>query len=204
MSNLNIDGLPHLTNALLVTSIYSAGNTLTYCASRNLYALALEGRAPKILKKCTKKGVPIFAIGVTMLFPFSRIPTTGKLFCRRLDLVHQPQHSWSGDQLHRDPHHVSNFLPRLQSSAGRQNGLPLSRMASAHGTWVALIAELIIITFFGYSSFTPWNAASFFQLYAMVILALILFLGWKFVSEDQTCCSRGGGSYLGATDCDCV
>lgn len=69
MKNLGIDGLPHLVNALLCTSIFSAGNTYTYCATRTLYGLALEGRAPKILRKCTKNGVPIFAFCVVMIFP---------------------------------------------------------------------------------------------------------------------------------------
>src|SRR4051794_1138437 len=57
MRHLGINGLPHLVNALLCTSIFSAGNTYTYCATRTLYGLALEGRAPKVLQKCTKSGV---------------------------------------------------------------------------------------------------------------------------------------------------
>merc|ERR1712000_599075 len=49
MRNLNVQVFPHIVNALLVTSIFSAGNTYTYCATRTLYGLALEGRAPKPL-----------------------------------------------------------------------------------------------------------------------------------------------------------
>jgi yeast amino acid transporter len=70
MTNLHVDVLPHITNALLVTSIFSAGNTYTYCATRSLYGLALEGRAPKFLRKCTRNGVPIFSFCVVMVFPF--------------------------------------------------------------------------------------------------------------------------------------
>lgn len=69
MSNLGIKGLPHVVNALLCTSIFSAGNTYTYCATRTLYGLALEGRAPAVLRYCTKNGVPIFAFMVVMVFP---------------------------------------------------------------------------------------------------------------------------------------
>lgn len=58
MSNLGVSGLPHLVNALLITSIFSAGNTYTYCATRTLYSLALEGRAPAILRKTLKNGEP--------------------------------------------------------------------------------------------------------------------------------------------------
>jgi len=69
MVNMGISGLPSLVNALLVTSIFSAGNTYTYCATRSLYGLALEGRAPKQLRHCTKSGVPIFCYAIVMIFP---------------------------------------------------------------------------------------------------------------------------------------
>lgn len=58
------------TNSLLLTSIFSAGNTYTYAAVRSLYGLALEGRAPKFLTYCTAKGVPIWCFCVVMCFPF--------------------------------------------------------------------------------------------------------------------------------------
>lgn len=53
----------------MLTSIFSAGNTYTYCAVRNLYGLSLEGRAPRFLRKCTKNGVPIYCFLVVMIFP---------------------------------------------------------------------------------------------------------------------------------------
>ncbi len=56
MQNLGIGVLPNIVNALMVTSIFSAGNTYTYCATRSLYGLALEGRAPKFLRYCTNGG----------------------------------------------------------------------------------------------------------------------------------------------------
>jgi yeast amino acid transporter len=69
MRNMGISGLPHFVNALLVTSIFSAGNTYTYCATRSLYGLALEGRAPKIFASCSKSGVPVYAFFIVMIFP---------------------------------------------------------------------------------------------------------------------------------------
>jgi amino acid transporter len=69
MQNLGVGGLPHLVNALMITSIFSAGNTYTYCATRTLYGLALEGRAPKFLQYCTRTGVPVFCFAFVMCFP---------------------------------------------------------------------------------------------------------------------------------------
>ncbi|UPL01988.1 hypothetical protein LCI18_012922 [Fusarium solani-melongenae] len=70
MQNLGVDVLPHIVNALLLTSIFSAGNTYTYAAIRSLYGLALEGHAPVFLTRCTSNGVPIWCVGIVMLFPF--------------------------------------------------------------------------------------------------------------------------------------
>jgi amino acid transporter len=61
--------MTNIVNALMVTSIFSAGNTYTYCATRSLYGLALEGRAPKVLRYCTKNGVPLYCFFVVMCFP---------------------------------------------------------------------------------------------------------------------------------------
>jgi amino acid transporter len=53
----------------MLTSIFSAGNTYTYAAVRTLYGLALEGRAPRFLAHCNRKGVPIYSFCVVMIFP---------------------------------------------------------------------------------------------------------------------------------------
>ena len=59
----------HTICSLLLTSIFSAGNTYTYCAIRTLYGLALEGRAPRVLTYTTRNGVSIYCFAVVMIFP---------------------------------------------------------------------------------------------------------------------------------------
>jgi yeast amino acid transporter len=46
----------------LTDSIHSV-----YCASRSLFGLALEGKAPKFLTKCLNNGVPIYSVVVVLL-----------------------------------------------------------------------------------------------------------------------------------------
>lgn len=67
MVRLRISVLPHIVNALVLTSALSAGNSYCYCASRSLYGMALEGKAPKFLTKCTKNGVPIYTVVAVLL-----------------------------------------------------------------------------------------------------------------------------------------
>lgn len=67
MNRLHISGLPHVVNALVLASAFSAGNSYVYCASRSLFGLALEGKAPRILTRTTRKGVPIYCVLVVLL-----------------------------------------------------------------------------------------------------------------------------------------
>lgn len=55
MHRLKIEVLPSIVTAALLTSITSAGNAYTFNASRSLHALALEGHAPKILRRVNKR-----------------------------------------------------------------------------------------------------------------------------------------------------
>ena len=66
MQRLRIGVFPHIVNALILTSIFSAGNGFVYCASRTLLGLALEGKAPRFLSRCTTGGVPIYCVGITL------------------------------------------------------------------------------------------------------------------------------------------
>lgn len=59
-----VNGLANLVNALVLTSAWSCGNAYVYSATRTLYALALNNKAPAIFKKCNKAGVPIMALAV--------------------------------------------------------------------------------------------------------------------------------------------
>ncbi|MBD7970681.1 amino acid permease [Paenibacillus gallinarum] len=52
-------------NAVILSSVLSAGNSGIYASSRVLFALAKEGKAPRIFSKLNGKGVPIYALLAT-------------------------------------------------------------------------------------------------------------------------------------------
>ena len=62
MTRAGIKVLPHIINAGVFSSAFSAGNSFLYCGSRVLYGLALRGQAPKIFTYCTKSGLPLAAV----------------------------------------------------------------------------------------------------------------------------------------------
>lgn len=62
-----INGLANLVNALVLSSAWSCGNAYVYAATRTLYALSLNGKAPQIFKKCLSNGVPINSLALVGL-----------------------------------------------------------------------------------------------------------------------------------------
>ncbi|WEW56028.1 amino acid transporter [Emydomyces testavorans] len=60
--------LPHILNACILIFVFSASNSDLYIATRTIYGLAKEGKAPRILARTDRKGVPIYALGLSSAF----------------------------------------------------------------------------------------------------------------------------------------
>jgi yeast amino acid transporter len=65
IENAKIKILPSIINTAILTSAFSAGNSLVYAASRILYGLACTGQAPGFLRICTKNGLPFWSVFIT-------------------------------------------------------------------------------------------------------------------------------------------
>ena len=70
ITRAGIKVLPHIINACIFTSAFSAGNSFLFSSSRVLYGLALRGQAPRFLTYCTKSGLPLAAVLCTGAFGF--------------------------------------------------------------------------------------------------------------------------------------
>jgi lysine-specific permease len=57
----------HIMNVIILLAVFSAGNSGTYASTRMLYSMALDGYAPKIFGRLTKRGVPVFALIGTII-----------------------------------------------------------------------------------------------------------------------------------------
>ncbi|WP_276830784.1 amino acid permease [Frischella perrara] len=56
-----------IMNAVVLTSVLSAGNSGLYASTRMLYALAKEGKAPKIFGRLSKSGIPTMSLIATTI-----------------------------------------------------------------------------------------------------------------------------------------
>ncbi|EFZ01534.1 amino acid permease family protein [Metarhizium robertsii] len=185
MKNMGIDVLPHIVNALMFTSIFSAGNTYTYCATRSLYGLALEGRAPAFLRKCWSNGVPIYCFCVVMCFPFLSFLQVGngsrKVVGWLVDLI-----TAGGiiDYLSMSVTFIFYYRACKAQGIDRKT-MPYYGRFQPYCAYIALFVQTLVVIFYGYTAFTPWSVESFFRNYTMQILAPILFFGWKFYKRTS-------------------
>lgn len=68
MVRLKVKVLPHLVNAAIATSIFSAGSAFFFNSARTLHGLALKGFGPAIFTRVNRNGVPYVTVAVTMAF----------------------------------------------------------------------------------------------------------------------------------------
>lgn len=186
MGNLGIGVLPHIVNALLCTSIFSAGNSYVYCASRTLYGLSLQGHAPKVLRTC-KNGVPVYCLAITMLFPLLSFMSVSKGSAKALTiLVDLITAGGIIDYIVMCITFLCYYAACKKQGVDRSK-LPYSGRFQPYSAWIALFFLTLIVFVYGYSVFLPgqFTAADFFTYYTMVIVAPILYFGWKLVKRTR-------------------
>ncbi|BAE56912.1 amino acid permease/ SLC12A domain-containing protein [Aspergillus flavus] len=185
MENLGVSVLPHIVNALIFTSIFSAGNTYTYCATRSLYSLAVEGRAPRILRYCNKSGVPVYCFCVVMLFPFLSFLQVGSGSAQAI--------TWfvnlvtGGGLINYFIMSVTfiNYYWACKAQGVDRKKMPYYGWFQPYGAYLAVTVHTLVIIFYGYSSFTPWSVSNFFSNYTMQLVAPCLFIFWKVVKRTR-------------------
>ncbi|KAE8380497.1 amino acid permease/ SLC12A domain-containing protein [Aspergillus bertholletiae] len=185
MENLGVSVLPHIVNALIFTSIFSAGNTYTYCATRSLYSLALEGRAPRVLRYCNKSGVPVYCFCVVMLFPFLSFLQVGSSSAQAI--------TWfvslvtGGGLINYFVMSITfiNYYRACKAQGVDRKKMPYYGYLQPYGAYLALSVHSLVLIFYGYSSFTPWSVSSFFSNYTMQLVAPCLFIFWKVFKKTR-------------------
>lgn len=181
MQNLGIGVLPHITNALMITSIFSAGNAYTYCAMRSLYGLALEGQAPKIFARCSRSGIPIWAFAVTMLFPLLSFLAVSSGTSEALTwFANLTEAAQLIDYMIMSLTYLF-FYRALKAQGIDRASLPYKGWFQPYSAWIGLVGETVILGMYGYETFLPgnWDLGTFFSYYTMVFVAVLTYGGWK-------------------------
>lgn len=169
----------------MLTSIFSAGNTYTYAATRNLYSLAVDGRAPAFLRKTTGQGVPIYCFLVVMCFPFLSFLQLSNGSNQVLTwLINIITAAGVIDYIIMCVTYL-HFYRACQVQNVDRTKFPYYAYFQPYSAWIGLVFMTFVVIFFGYSSFTPWSISSFFTYYTMVLLAPVFFFTWKLLKGTK-------------------
>lgn len=191
--NSGIKVLPGLLNACILIFVFSAANSDLYIASRTLFGLAHEGKAPKFFTRTDKRGVPIYALGLSVLFcllAYLGVNTDSyTVFGYFVNLV-----TMFG---------LLTWMSILVSHicfvrARRAQGIPDSALAykaplGIPGSVGALVFSVLIAFFKGFPLFchkvlTPgkgFDTKTFVTTYLGLPLYIIMYFGHKFITKSR-------------------
>jgi len=188
MRRMGITVLPDIVNALIATSIFSAGNAYVFGTSRSLYALALKGQAPRILTRLNRNGNPwlcvLVANALSLLAYLSVSAGTAKVLGWWVSLVTASQLlNWiimSSTWLR-----FNNAMKKQGLS--RDEFLPYRSRFQPFAAWYALVMSILVLLISGYYLFIPGNFAAdeFIFAYGMIFVVIVLALGWKLIKRTK-------------------
>ncbi|KAH0497559.1 hypothetical protein TgHK011_004857 [Trichoderma gracile] len=180
-----------VVNAVILTSVLSAGNHALFAGTRLLYTLAMEGHAPRFLGTLNRHQVPWVAVLVTgfvagLCFGSSFIGA-GQLWSWLQNIVGvSNQLSWIA---------IGVTSLRFRAAIARQGKthlLPFKNWTYPYGPWFAIILNSFLVLVQGWSCFSPsFDGVSFVSFYIELPIMLVMYLGWKifkrtkFVSLDE-------------------
>lgn len=190
MHNLKIKVLPHIVNALLLTSAFSAGNSYTYCSSRTLYGLAMSGKAPKFFSYCNKSGVPIYSVLLSLAWAFLAFLQLGEELSTVLDWI---VNLVSASQLTNFflLCVTYNFFRRACISQGiDRNDRRLFPFRSWCQPYMSIVAGFTVFCFMwiqGYTVFLKgqWSVETFLFNYFIIFLDIAIFILWKVIKRTK-------------------
>jgi lysine-specific permease len=170
-----------IMNAIILSSVLSAGNSGMYASTRMLWDLARDGKAPKFLGKLDKRGVPVNALIVTSLVGCVAFLASffgdGVVYIWLLKASGMAGFvTWVGIAI---AHY--RFRKAYVAQGLDMNALPYRAKGFPFGPIFALVLCIIIIIGQGYQAFSSngidWN--SMFVSYIGLILFFVLWFGYK-------------------------
>jgi len=178
--------LNHIINASILLFVLSAANSDLYIASRTLYGLAVERKAPRIFTRVNRLGVPWPSLILCTCFcaiVFLNVhSSSAKVFGWFVNLVSTfGAITWMCIAYS----HIA-FMRALKAHGMSRDELPYKAPLQPWGSWFALISTGIITLFKGFDTFIPFTKDTFVTSYIAIPVFFILWLGYKFYYRTKT------------------
>ncbi|KAI0781866.1 general amino acid permease 1 [Abortiporus biennis] len=185
INSAGIKVLPHIINAGVFTSAFSAGNSFLFASSRVLYGLALRGQAPRFFAYCTKNGLPIVAVLTTSAFAFLSfmnvssgaatvfnwfvsLSTVGGFF------------GWLGMNIT-----YLFFYRGFKAQGFDRKKLAYYSVFQPYLAYWGIFWTIIFILVNGFTVFWHFTAAKFLTSYINIPLFFALYFGWKIYKRTK-------------------
>lgn len=184
ISLAGIKALPGILNGCILLFVFSAANSDLYIASRTIYGLASQGKAPRILAHTDARGVPTFSLGLSALFcllAFMNVSSSSKVvFGYFVNLVTTFGLTWISILVT----HI--FFVKARNAQGISNdAMPYTAPFGICGSYVALFSCCLIVVTKNFNVFTKgdygnFDYKNFTTGYLGIPLYLAIILGYKY------------------------
>lgn len=185
MTNSGTKVLPDIFNAVILTTIISAGNSNIYTSSRILYGMAQNGSAFKIFAVVNKHGVPYYSVLFSALFGalgFLACSKNGQDAFNWLIQITAVAglFAWLGISLC----HI-RFMKAIQLKGLSRDELPFKAAGMPFLAYYAAFFVLLLIFVQGYGVFVSWDTKTFFINYISVMIFVFLWLGHQAIVRGK-------------------
>ncbi|KAI8945854.1 amino acid permease/ SLC12A domain-containing protein [Xylaria longipes] len=179
--------VPSIINAVVLTSAWSAGNSILLWGSRILYGMAHEGRAPRIFTRTNRFGIPHYSVlfyGVFIgLAYLSLSSSASNAFNWLQDLV---SISTLVNWIVITTVYLRFFYACRKQSIPRHR-LPWAAPLQPYLTWWALSVQVLLLITGGFSTFIygQWSTETFISSYINIPIFIILYFGFKIIRRSK-------------------
>ncbi|TEY45865.1 hypothetical protein BOTCAL_0326g00100 [Botryotinia calthae] len=172
-------------NAVILTSVISAGNHALFAGTRLLYTLSVDRHAPQFFGKLNRNKVPWVAVLATsaisgLCFGASFIGA-GQLWTWLQNLVGvSNQLAWIAIGV------TSIRFRGALELQGRTHLLPYRNWTYPWGPWICVSLNVVIVLVQGWSCFSPtFSAVDFVSFYIELPIMAVMWLGWKWLKGTK-------------------
>ncbi|KAK6460961.1 amino acid permease/ SLC12A domain-containing protein [Scheffersomyces coipomensis] len=187
MERAGIKVLPHIINAVVLTSALSAANLQIVKASRTLFALATKKQAPAFFLRVNRNGLPWIAVGFACLFVplcYMSVSSSASTVFSWLQNVTSSNilFNWIIISIN----HIY-MTKALKAQGYTRKDLPYKFYGTEYAAWFSLFFAVLFLLTGGFPNFIHGNFefSSFFTSYFIIPLSIILYAFWKLVMKSK-------------------
>lgn len=172
-------------NGILIFFGPSAGCSSLYASSRTLYSMSIQGKAPELFRRCSKKGIPYVSVlfcgafGVTSYLSVSKesvenFQALANISSASICII------WMGLNI--------SFLRFYYALKKRPDiisrddpSFPYRSPFQPYLAFYGLLGSTILVLFMGFTTFLHglWNTKVFFSAYGGLMFFTVCYLGYK-------------------------